>query len=83
MALSLGGDASFCDRMAQSKAVTYLDRNSIGRSVHICRGEPEHVEAGTHEVILAAIVVNEPFMVVGAVVLDCQALYAIEEVWTT
>jgi len=31
---------------------------------------------------LAAVVINEPITVVAAVVLDCQTLRAIKQVWT-
>lgn len=70
MALSARGDASTCADMAQSEAVTHQHCNSIGCSVYIGRSEAEHTKACTHEVVLAAIVINQSIAMVCAVVLD-------------
>jgi hypothetical protein len=62
--------------------VTYLHCNRAGSSVHVRCGEAEQAKPGADEAVLAAVVINQPVTVVAAVVLDCQALLAIKQVWS-
>jgi hypothetical protein len=71
-------------RMANfgAKGVAYLHRDQIRVPVDVCRGESEQAEAGADKAILPAVVIYQPITVIAAVVLDGQALKAIEQVGT-
>jgi hypothetical protein len=62
--------------------VAHLHRDQVRIPVNVRRGEAEQAKTGVDEAILAPVVFNQPIAVVAAVVFDCQALKAIEEVWT-
>jgi len=62
--------------------VSHLHHNGIGTSVDIRRSEAEKAKIGADEVILAAVVIDEPITMVTAVVFDRQTLKAIKQVWT-
>jgi hypothetical protein len=69
-------------RSVRGESVTYVHDDHIGSSVYIRCGEAEQANAGADEAVLAAVVINQPITMIGAVVFDCQALMAVEQIWT-
>jgi S-methylmethionine-dependent homocysteine/selenocysteine methylase len=70
-------------QMAQSpKLVANLRHDSFGRPVYIGCREAEQPIAGANEAILAAVVIHKPVTVVVAVIFNCQALIAVEQIWS-
>jgi hypothetical protein len=64
-----------------AKIPTHLHRNRTWRSVNIRGSEPQQVEAGTDQAVLAAVVINQPVAMIATVVFNCQSLPAIKQVW--
>src|SRR2546425_8710530 len=89
MALSAARDATIRARMAVSRprrafrteGLTHLRRDCIGSHVYVRRSEAEQAKACADKAVLPAVVINQPIAMITTVVLDRQALKAIQEVW--
>ncbi len=64
------------------KAVSDLRHDCVGGPIYIGRGEAEQANAGAHEGILAAVVIDQPIPVVSTVVFDCETLSAKKQIRT-
>jgi hypothetical protein len=87
IALSTVWHTTIRTRLAQSrtirgKATTHLHHNPVGRPIYVRCGEPEQAKAGANQVVLSAVVLNQPIAVIATVIFDCQALIAIKQIWT-
>src|SRR5438552_6242843 len=89
MVLSTQWDATIRARMAVSRprcalrteGVTHLRRDCTGTPVHVRCGEAEQAKTGADKAVLSAVVVYQAITMIATVVLDRQALMAIQEVW--
>ena len=83
MALPPALDPAICARRAESEeAIANLHHDGVGTPVHVGRREAKQAEAGADEAILPAVVVDQSFTMISAVVFDDQALKVINQVWS-